>query len=194
MPDDRVALFGEGGGQAVVACAPERGGRARARRAAAADRDRRRRLRSSGVPVELRCAEAWQTCYVRHLRHPCARARRRAARATSACSRCSTAARSRPGSPSPRRPADGCSASMGLVAQVFDEQNAARPARRDRDRAHALLDDGLDALGERAAARPATAARARSRSATTATSTNAAELRAELGETASARRPPPTRR
>ena len=43
---------------------------------------------------------------------------------------------------------------MGLVTQVFDEQKLRGPARRARDRPHALLDDRLDALGERAAARP----------------------------------------
>ena len=43
---------------------------------------------------------------------------------------------------------------MGLVAQVFDEEKLqALPGRR-RDRAHAVLDDGLERLGERAAARP----------------------------------------
>ena len=41
------------------------------------------------------------TSDVRRLRHPGARARRRAAHATSACTRCSTAARSPRGSPSP---------------------------------------------------------------------------------------------
>ena len=46
---------------------------------------------------------------------------------------------------------------MGLVTQVFDEQKLQRPARRGRDRPHALLDDRLVALVERAAARPARA-------------------------------------
>ena len=36
---------------------------------------------------------------------------------------------------------------MGLVTQVFDEQKLQRPPRRARDRAHALLDDGLDGSG-----------------------------------------------
>ena len=44
---------------------------------------------------------------------------------------------------------------MGLVSQVFDEQNLSGLQRRGRDRPHPLLDDRLDAVGERAAARPA---------------------------------------
>ena len=71
---------------------------------------------------------------------------------------------------------------MGLVTQVFSEREAARPARRARDRPHALLDDRLDALGERAAARAP-----RPRAATVALGhngnlVNAAELREELAE------------
>ena len=47
---------------------------------------------------------------------------------------------------------------MGLVTQVFDEEKLHGAPGRRRDRAHALLDDRLDALGERAAARPSRAA------------------------------------
>ena len=47
---------------------------------------------------------------------------------------------------------------MGLVTQVFDEQKLRGLRGERRDRPHALLDDRLDALGERAAARSSTAA------------------------------------
>ena len=43
---------------------------------------------------------------------------------------------------------------MGLVAQVFNEQQLQALPGRGRDRPHALLDDGGRALVERAAARP----------------------------------------
>ena len=65
-------------------------------------------------------------------------------------------------------PADGA-ARHGPRHAGVRRAEAARPARRARDRPHALLDDRLDALGERAADRPPRRARARSRSATTAT-------------------------
>ena len=43
---------------------------------------------------------------------------------------------------------------LGLVTQVFDEQQPLGPPRRARDRPHALLDDRLERVGERAAAAP----------------------------------------
>ena len=74
---------------------------------------------------------------------------------TSACTRSSTAARSRPGSPSPNRGHLTVLREMGLVAQVFNEQNLSGLRRPARDRPHALLDDRLGAVVERAADRPA---------------------------------------
>ena len=91
---------------------------------------------------------------VRRLRHPRARPRRRAAHLLRPATRCSTAARSRPGSPSREHGRLTALRDLGLVAQVFDEQKPLRPPRRARDRAHALLDDRLERLGERAAAAP----------------------------------------
>ena len=67
---------------------------------------------------------------------------------------------------------------MGLVTQVFNEEKRG-PARRDRDRARALLDDWLDALVERAAGR-APRSRAHGRARPQQATSNAAELRDEL--------------
>ena len=59
---------------------------------------------------------------------------------------------------------------MGLVAHAFDEQQLQALPGRGGDRPHALLDDGRQQVGERAAADPSRRQRAPSRSGTTAIS------------------------
>ena len=97
-PTIRARWFGEGGGQAVLACAPDavdRLGGVPLRRLGIGRRRRAARL------AARRAAEAWSTlmCGVFGIRS--AEPRRRAARLLRPASRSSTAARSRPGSPSP---------------------------------------------------------------------------------------------
>ena len=92
---------------------------------------------------------------VRRLRDPGPRARRRAARLLRPASRSSTAVRSRPESPCPKKGRLTVLRDLGLVTQVFNEQKLHGLPRRARDRAHAVLDDRLERLGERPAARPA---------------------------------------
>ena len=93
---------------------------------------------------------------MRRLRHSRTRARRRAR----GLLRPFRAAAPRPGVGRDRglrpRPADGA-ARHGPRHAGLRRAEAQRPARRHRDRPHALLDHRLDALGERAAADPARA-------------------------------------
>ena len=99
---------------------------------------------------------------------------------TSASSPSSTAARRARASPS--RTADGirCHKEMGLVTQVFDEDDLAS-LRGDRgDRPHPLLHHRLQHPLQRPADPGRDAARRRSRSRTTATSSTRRQLRSEL--------------
>ena len=70
---------------------------------------------------------------------------------------------------------------LGLVTQVFDEQKLRGLRGQTRDRPHALLDDRLDALVERAAARPPRAG-ADGRARPQRQPHEHGELRAELAE------------
>ena len=103
LPDDPLTLFGEGGGQAIVACAPEH-----ADQLAGVPLRRVGTVAGTtvlGVPVSQLRDRLGGRADVRPLRHPLAGTRRRAHRAISACSRCSTAGRSRRASLSPTKAA-----------------------------------------------------------------------------------------
>ena len=113
---------------------------------------------------------------------------------TSGSSRSSTGARSRPGSPSPTQGRLTALRDLGLVTQVFDEQKLHGLHGPGRDRAHALLDDRLVAVVERAAARAPRRAPARSRSATTATSSTPRRCAPSCATPASRCARPPTAR
>ena len=73
---------------------------------------------------------------------------------TSVSTRCSTAGRSRPGIAVSEHGRLTALRDLGLVPQVFDEQQPVGAARRARDRPHALLDDRRERLGERTASAP----------------------------------------
>ena len=159
LRDDPLDLFGEVGGRAVVSCSPEaadavRGLAPRARRAVA---------RASGWPAALPCSEwSWRTLRsawdgrvadVRGLRHSLGGAGRLASRVL----RPVRAPAPRPGvgrdrrlrqRSADRRPRHGARRA-GLQRAA-----AAGAAGRGRDRAHALLDDRREPVGERAAAHP----------------------------------------
>ncbi len=127
--------------------------RAARRRPAAAARRRRRRARCSAVDVdELR--EAWQTlmCGVFGIRS----AERDVARlAYFGLFALQHRGQESAGIAVSDRGRLTVLRDMGLVAQVFDEQKLQALPGRGRDRPHPLLDDRLDAVDERAAARPA---------------------------------------
>ena len=152
LPDDDARLVRRGrrtGGDRLRA----RGRRA-ARAASPLARDRRRRRRHAARRAARRARAGLERLDVRRVRHPRPRPRRRAARAL----RAARAPAPRPGvgrhrrlrrRPPDRAPRDG-PGHAGLR-----RAEAQRPARRARDRAHALLDDRLGAVVERAADRPA---------------------------------------
>ena len=101
---------------------------------------------------------------MRRLRHPCPRTRRRAHRLLRPVR--ASAPRAGVGGHRRLRPRpDDDAARHGPRDAGVQRGEAARPARRDRDRARALLDNGLDALVERAAGRaPRSRAHSRARS------------------------------
>ena len=148
LPDDPRAWFGEGGGQAVLACAPgdvDRLGGVPIRRLGIVGGDRSARPRRS-----TSCGRP--TADVRRLRHPLGRARRGAALLL----RPLRAPAPRPGGGGDRglrpRPADRAPRHGPRRPGVRRGEAAGAPGGR-RDRAHPLLDDRLERLGERAAAR-----------------------------------------
>ena len=93
---------------------------------------------------------------------------------------------------SDRGPADGAPR-HGARRAGLRRAEPERPPGRGRDRAHALLDDRLDALDERAADRPARP-RADGALGHNGNLTNTEELRDELAAEGVPLRPPPTPR
>ena len=153
LPDDLPAWFGEGGGQAVIACA--RGGRRRGSSGVPLrELGRRRRRPAARGPAAGAGAgmEGTLMCGVLGSLRP--RPRRRAARPL----RAARAPAPRPGVGRDRRlrrgPPDRAPR-YGPRRAGVQRAEAQRPARPARDRPHALLDHRLRAVVERAADRPA---------------------------------------
>ena len=167
LPDDLRAWFGEGGGQAVIACARKDVARAsKASRSGSWASSAATGLLEIPLP-ELR-AGLEGTSDVRRARCLRPRPRRRAARAL----RSARAPAPRPGVGRHRRlrprPPDRA-ARDGPGRAGLQRAEAQRPARPAGDRAHPLLDHRLGASGRTRSRSSSTDERARSRSGTTAT-------------------------